>query len=146
MKTDLLAINAVIASAVASWPLSERMKRRATPILQYNGVDFDHMQMLVCRREHQLVGVVAIDADLIQTEQGRTAVTLHGIYVSRSAQGYGVGRRLVVAVERSARAVGAGGILLKAERVSRGFFECCGFAHLEPRGDNDYPYSYWKAV
>lgn len=145
-ETDLLAINAVIASAVASWPLSERLKRHAAPVLQYDGVDFKHMQMIVCRHQRRLVGVAGVDDNLVKVDSTRRAITLHGIYVAQSAQGYGIGRRLLVAVETSSAALAAGGIVVKAERVSRGFFESCGFEHHAPRGDNDYPYWYWKAV
>jgi hypothetical protein len=48
---DLSVINHVISRAVLGWPLPQRVKRLALPMLQYDAIDFEHYTALVYIRK-----------------------------------------------------------------------------------------------
>ena len=69
---------------------------------------------------------------------GCPGILLHGLYVTPTSQAQGHGRRLQCAVFNRAYAAGAETVLVKAERVSVGYFEQCGYRRMP---DAAYPYT-----
>lgn len=83
---DLEGINRVIASAVMSWKLAERVKRLSLSSHQYSDFDFRHLQFVIALTDNspnaRIVGIAAWeDADALNTPPGKRAMLLHGIYV-----------------------------------------------------------------
>ena len=135
-RKDLEAINDVIAEAVLAWPLPERMKRLALPLLRYDEVDLRHFHAIGAYgldstiRPVDLFGVALWDQD-----------ALHGLYVRPEAQGRGIGRRLLESVAAHARQAGFARLLVKAERVSAGYFQQQGLTAAG--SEADYPYAFY---
>ena len=131
---DLVAINSVISEAVAGWPLPVRLIRLSLPLLVYDRVDLDHFSVMgavqrVDEVDAGLLGIAAWDDEV-----------LHGLYVRPEAQGRGIGRALLGAVRAHARAAGVQRLLVRAERVSAGFFHGQGL----PAAGSDalYPHTF----
>ncbi|MDA9918980.1 GNAT family N-acetyltransferase [Porticoccaceae bacterium] len=142
-KTDLDCINNVVAAAVMSWPMPERIKRLSVPVLSYDSEDFKHYRFVVYRQGGEIKGVAAWNPEApLVTELG-TGRLLHGLYISPDCQGRGYGRDLMAAVLCEAMTLGAEGLVIKAERPSIGFFEHCGLQPLSATGATDYPYQFW---
>jgi len=152
-KTDLDCINNVVAAAVMSWPMPERIKRLSVPVLSYDSEDFKHYRFVVYRqggeikggevKGGEIKGVAAWNPEApLVTELG-TGRLLHGLYISPDCQGRGYGRDLMAAVLSEAMTLGAEGLVIKAERPSIGFFEHCGLQPLSATGATDYPYQFW---
>ena len=119
-----------------SWPCTERMKRLSLPLLRYDQVDLDYFNA---------IGAYALGGTLKPVDLYGVAIwdqeRLHGLYVRPEAQRKGVGRALMQTVASSARRAGAARLLVKAERVSTGYFERQG---LPAAGsDAPYPYTYY---
>lgn len=144
-RGDLPAVNAVIERAVLQWPLPESLKRLVIPVLRYDDADSDHLQIFVCREAHQTVGVLALDYDDADAEDQRRDVSLHGLYVEPRVQRHGLGKALVAFAEFQSGMHSRDAITLRAERISCGFFERCGYVHRPPATDADYPYTYRKS-
>ena len=131
-----------------AWPLAERVKRLALPVLKYDPIDMKNLQMLVFDRDGEVAGIAAWAED---TGNGPSAVRqalLHGLYVYPALQGHGIGRALQRAVFASAQQDGMQAVVLRAERVSASYFETCGYTALPPSSEpgNAYPYRYWKSL
>jgi esterase len=143
--SDLDAVNGVIAVAIDSWDIAPRIKRLALPSYQYAVDDFAHLAFVGAWRGNELLGFVSIEpADARQVPDGRPAMLVHGLFVRPQAQGTGVGRRLVEAVKDLARERGFTGLLVRAERNARGFFEKVGFTPLPVEDtQRDYPHRLW---
>ncbi|MEE4361820.1 MAG: GNAT family N-acetyltransferase, partial [Pseudomonadales bacterium] len=93
---DLDAINEVIASALSSWHLPDRVRRLALPSYRYGDVDLRFMRLRVAERSGTIEGVTALEpADAAETPPGLVGSLLHGIYVAAPQQRRGLGRRLV---------------------------------------------------
>jgi GNAT superfamily N-acetyltransferase len=135
-RKDLEAINDVITEAVLAWPLPERMKRLALPLLRYDEVDLRHFHA---------IGVVGLDRTVQHVDLFGVALwdqdALHGLYVRPEVQGRGVGRRLLESVATNARQAGIARLLVKAERVSAGYFQQQGLAAAG--SEADYPYAFY---
>jgi GNAT superfamily N-acetyltransferase len=141
--TDLDCINHVVAAAIMSWPMPERIKRLSVPVLSYDSEDFKHYRFAVYRDADQIQGVAAWNSEEpIATKLGAGRL-LHGLYIYPDFQGRGLGRTLMAAVLAEAVALGADGLVVKAERPSIGFFEQCGLQPLPAAGPTDYPYQFW---
>ncbi|MGR8919367.1 MAG: GNAT family N-acetyltransferase [Gammaproteobacteria bacterium] len=140
---ELARVNEIVAAAVLDWPLHERVRRLAVPVLQYDAVEFADYHVLVHEVGHELTGVAVLDASPPADIRRGHACTLHGIYVSPQEQRQGVGRGLVDAAATLARELGFDGMGVRAERVSTGFFDRCGFGHIAPGPDCVYPHFYW---
>ena len=137
-----------------AWPLAERVKRLSLPVLKYDPVDMKTLQMLVFERDGEVAGIAAWGE---ATGNGPAAsgessairlALLHGLYVHPDMQGRGIGRALQQAVFASAQHGGMQAVVLRAERVSAGYFETCGYTALPPSSEpgNAYPYRYWKPL
>lgn len=140
---DLRAINRVIESAVMNWPAETRMKRLAVAPLQYDEVDLNHYEMLVVERHSEVIAVAAWDPAACASEEA--GGVFHGLYVLPVLQRHGLGRRLMDVVFESASKRGLPGLIFKAQRVSRSYFEHQGF-ELKAANENEYPWQYWKRL
>lgn len=146
---ELDVVNDVVTSAVLGWPVSERLKRIALPLLRYDTVDAREMEMLLARRNGHVVGVAVWDpAHRWAGPAGESGALLHGLYVRPEAQGAGVGRALQQQVAERAGELGFDGLLVKSERVSVGYFERCGYRRVSEPGafGLDYPYLFWMSL
>ncbi|MBO6556108.1 MAG: GNAT family N-acetyltransferase [Pseudomonadales bacterium] len=143
--SDLDKINLVIESAVLNWPLPNRVKRLAVPVLRYTETDLDFFETLVATFKDEVIGVAAWDAAPAQSLPNGQGGLFHGLYVLPLIQGQGVGEALMEAVFSDARALKTRGLLIKAQRVSRNFFE---HHRMQPlaANDNEFPWQYWKRL
>jgi N-acetylglutamate synthase-like GNAT family acetyltransferase len=101
------------------------------------------MDLRVAEEANAIVGVLALEPTR-ETPDGSAGLLLHGVHVHPDHQGTGLGRELVAAALEQVRTEDASGLLVKAQRQARGFFEQLGF-RLLPVEDpaRDYPYRYW---
>ena len=134
---DLQAINNVIAAAVMSWPLADRVKRLSVNVLAYDETDFNHYDMHVAVINNDIVGVIAWDPSHPDN-------LLHGIYITPSAQSHGLGQQLLLHVFNLARGLGKESVVIKAERISCSYFEHLGLEKVTSERLNNYPYLYRK--
>ena len=139
-RDDLTAINRVISSAILNWPMSERARRLAVPVSQYDETDIGELELFVCVHRNEVIGVAAYNPEYC----GKTGL-LHGLYVLPIVQGQGIGKALMQEVFRAATAREQTGVLVKAQRVSAGYFEHCHLERVESAA-NEYPYQYFKPV
>ena len=146
---DLDAINAVVAAAMQTWGLSERVLRLSLPLYRYAPEDLRHQQLLLAEGDNgTVIGMAAFEtAEASPAAEHRKTALLHGIYIDPRHHRRGVGTRLLARVEASARQQGFDGLLSKANPAATGFFETRGFECL-PIVDSkiDYPYRYWKKL
>ena len=147
-RLDLPVVNAIVEQALSSWTTTERVKRLALPIYQYQQEDLDHMWLLVAEsQDGSLAGVAALEeADKQDLPQHEYGLLLHGIYVRPKFMGQGVGGQLLEASAGIARSLGSGGLLVKAVRQSIGFFERYGLQAIRATRSSDYPHRYWLAT
>ena len=126
------------------WELPERVLRLTLPSHLYGPDDLVHMDLRVATDADAIVGVLALEPTR-ETPDGTPGLLLHGIHVDPDHQRTGTGRALVAAAHEQVRAEAACGLLVKAQRQARGFFEHLGF-RLLPVEDSarDYPYRYWQ--
>lgn len=138
---DLRAINLVIESAVMNWPAANRFKRLAVTPLQYREADLAHYEMLVAEFRGEVVGVAAWEVADCSNGIG----TFHGLFVLPILQQQGIGRFLMDAVFRNAGESKMSGLIIKAHRLSRSYFEYQGL-EARPANEDEYPYQYWKQL
>lgn len=146
---DLRAINRIIESAVLNWPAPNRLKRLAVDPLLYDHVDLQHYDVLVAEFRGEIVGVAAWDANADCTLPNGKGGLFHGLYVLPLLQQQGIGRELMNAVFERAKDQNVPGLLVKAQRVSRSYFEHQEYSALVANDSNnngDYPWQYWKAT
>ena len=129
---DTSAINAVVDSAIDSWPISERVKRLVRPLYQYDNVDLQNYDLIVAdQSDHAIVGVAAWSAG--KPSPDGTAC-LQGLFVDAAWHRRGVGVALLEAVVGQAGVRGSGRLALRATRSAENFFLYHGF-----RPDADEP-------
>lgn len=142
------SINAVIADAMQCWALSDRLYRLSLKAYQYTSSDWIDHRFDAWIHDDILTGLVvttdALDDDLTEYAQG---LLIHGLYVSRHAQGQGVGRQLVQTALTHAANQGVNGCFVKAHETAVSFFQKHGF-ELLPVIDTarDYPYRLFRSV
>jgi N-acetylglutamate synthase-like GNAT family acetyltransferase len=144
-EADLTAIAAVVDAAIGGWELAPRLQRLIAAEYRYRADDLAHMHLRVAEQDGAVVAVTALeDADRADLPDARRGLLLHGIHVHPDAQGTGLGRRLVDDARGLAREAGADGLLVKAQRQARGFFDALGVEAI-PVTDpaRDYPHRYW---
>jgi predicted N-acetyltransferase YhbS len=138
---DLPAINRIVSSAVMSWPMAERVKRLSVPVLCYDATDLTQFDVFVCERLGHPIGVALFDL-----RHDQDAALLHGLYVLPIIQNQGVGNALMTAVFDAVRQQGIGGAWVRSERVSTQFFAQAQLERVSPRGPDDYPNLFFKAI
>jgi len=144
---DLDNINAVIAAAMDTWDLAERVKRISLPLYRYQPYDLEHLHIVVA--ESRGSGIVAIAA-LEQASPGdscggQSTSILHGLYVDPAWHGKGVGSLLLQRMEEIAAETDSRGLLVRAQHDAVDFFAGRGFESLPVEDHSrDYPYRLWK--
>ena len=141
---DLRSINRIIESAVMNWPVAFRMKRRAVSPLQYDEADLRHLEILVGELHGAVISVAGWEAVAPRGVVDGGGL-FHGLYVLPIVQGQGLGRHLMEAVFESARRQGLRGLLIKAHRISRSYFEHQGLERKSAE-EGEYPWQYWKGL
>ncbi len=139
--SDLGAINRLIEMSVLNWALPKRLKRLAVPVMQYDEVDFDHLDLFVCVRGTEILGVSALDLDYAPSRG-----LLHGLFVLPIIQGHGIGKQLMQMGFDWAAANQLNTVVMRAERVSISYFQRWGFEQLTDLGPNGYPYQFEKRL
>jgi len=146
---ELDRINELIAAAINTWQLPERVKRISLPLYRYRETDRQFMQFVLAEtaRPAQIVGVAAVEeADAAECRGGR-AMLLHGIYVDPQHHRKGVGSGLLQAAESIALANRAGGLLVRAQPNAAPFFEARGYQGLATLDSaRDYAHRFWKPL
>ena len=145
---DLPAVNAIIASGVMGWQLSDRVKRLSIPLYQYDRSDLDHLRIQVAECGGRILAVAAWDhAPEEQLLPGRTGFLLHGLYVAPEARDQGLGAALLDACQQAAADAGLDGVLVKAQADSAGYFVARGLERLPvTRVTQDYALRFWLPV
>lgn len=146
-QADLDAVNRVVAAALMSWNLPERVKRLALPSYRYTVPDFAHLDIVVAEdKRQQVIGVAAWEqADARDLPEGQTALLLHGIYVDPSHHHRGVGRQLFRCAEQAVHAQQYGGLLVKAQPDADGFFLAQGMKRMQVADPaRQYGNRFWK--
>lgn len=144
---DLDNINHVIAAAMDTWDLAERVKRISLPLYRYQPHDLEHLQIVVAESGASgIVGVAALEqASAGDFPAEPSTSILHGLYVDPAYHGKAVGSRLLKRIEEIAAATDASGLLVKAQQEAVGFFAHHGFNTLPVEDESrDYPYRLWK--
>lgn len=133
---DLPAINALIDRAIATWNLSDRLKRLARPAYRYEPADLDHLDIAV-------VGAPPWGVRALEGPDADGTALLHGLFVDPDHGGRGHGSALLADAEARARAAGASTLLVKAQAGAAGFFRRHGF---RPSTRIDYPHALEKPL
>jgi GNAT superfamily N-acetyltransferase len=147
--SDLNDINNLIAAAIATWHLAERVKRISLPLYRYHENDLKEMQIIVAHSgEDDILGVAAVEpAYASDVFGGLPTSLLHGIYVAPNLHRRGVGTRLIEKIENLAHSRGARVLLVKARPEAISFFKARGFGQLTTRDRRgDYPYQFFKIL
>jgi N-acetylglutamate synthase-like GNAT family acetyltransferase len=148
-QNDLDKINEVVATAIDTWNLTERVKRISLPLYRYQQHDLNHLQTMVVEgADNCILGIAALE----QSDPGGlpdegSSATLQGLYVDPDHHHMGVGSLLLQNIEEIAMANAAEGLLVKAQPEAISFFEGHGFKLLPVEDDSrDYPYRLWKTL
>jgi N-acetylglutamate synthase-like GNAT family acetyltransferase len=134
-------INGVVASAIDTWDISQRVKRLALPSYLYTRIDTQHLKFFGAWRNDALIGVVALEPMVNGRTESRCAMLLHGLYVDPREHGRGIGARLVALAKSISLIGGFSELLVRAERNAVYFFRKQGFRSLQTDDKNrDYPH------
>ena len=142
---DLPRINFVIKSAIMNWPVPNRLRRLSVPIMQYRKEDMATLSVLVARLNGEILGIAAWDSEPTHRLPNGQGGLFHGLFVLPLVQYQGIGTRLMDAVFDEARKIQITGLLIKAQRVSRHYFEHQNLTPLAATKD-EYPWQYWKQL
>ena len=147
--SDLHSVNNLIAAAIDTWQLADRVKRISLPLYRYQEDDLRDMQLVVADSgDDEILGVAALEqayaTDLLD---GLQTSVLHGIYVAPSLHRNGIGSRLLERIENMARSNGTEVLLVKARPEAIAFFSGRGFRKLSTRDNSRaYPYQFYKIL
>ena len=116
LTSDLHSINNLIAAAIDTWQLADRVKRISLPLYRYQEGDLRDMQLVVADSgEDEILGVAALEqAYATDLFEGLQTSVLHGIYVAPNLHRNGVGSRLLEKIEKMARSSGTEVLLVMA--------------------------------
>ena len=144
-SVDLPRINFVIKSAVMNWPLPDRLRKITVPVMQYREDDMAALSVLVAKLNGEILGIAAWDSEPSHPLPNGLGGLFHGLFVLPLVQYQGIGTSLMDAVFDEARKIRTTGILIKAQRVSRHYFERQNLTPLAAT-DDEYPWQYWKRL
>lgn len=142
---DLPRINFVIKSAIMNWPLPDRLRKITVPVLQYREDDMAALSVLVAKLNGEILGIAAWDSEPTHPLPNGLGGLFHGLFVLPLVQYQGIGTSLMNAVFDEARKIRTTGLLFKAQRVSRHYFERHNLTPLAAT-DDEYPWQYWKRL
>jgi len=145
---DLDHINDIIAAAMDTWNLAERVKRISLPLYRYQPYDLEHLQIVVAESGgSHIVAIAALEQSPPTDSSGEQSTSvLHGLYVDPSYHGKGIGSLLLKRMEEIAAETDTAGLLVRAQHDAVDFFAGRGFKS-QPVEDHtrDYPYRLWKS-
>lgn len=146
-SADLCALNRVIDAAVMSWELPERVKRLALDSYHYTEVDLEDYRIMLAVETDRLVGTIAWDRQPHKRDSGQHGLFVHGLYVLPGEWRRGIGRKLFNTAIQTALSSSLDGILIKAQKEARAFYEALGMYEL-PVNDStrEYAHRYWLAL
>ena len=144
-SVDLPRINFVIKSAVMNWPLPDRLRKITVPVMQYREDDMAALSVLVAKLNGEILGIAAWDSEPTHPLPNGLGGLFHGLFVLPLVQYQGIGTSLMDAVFDEARKIRTTGLLIKAQRVSRHYFEHQNLTPLAATKD-EYPWQYWKQL
>ena len=142
-------MNVIVAKAMESWCLSERVLRLSLPLYRYHEQDFQHQQIFLAEAAAgTLTGMAAIESTgCWEKTTARNPALLHGLYVDPIYHRYAIGSELLAHAVHMARSAGYDGLLVRANSAATAFFEARGLQQLSIENpDCDYPYRYWRAL
>ena len=135
---DIAAANEIIAAAILTWSVSDRVRRLVADTYRYHADDA--ADVWLGRVDGRPVGVLGLlQAGGAARELPVDSSLLHGLFVSPDHFGKGVGSALVRHALGVAAGAGSTQLLVKANRDARLFFERVGF---EKTDLIDYPHAY----
>ncbi len=146
---DLDTINNIVAAAMKSWRLSERVIRLSLPLYRYSEGDFAHQQILLAEIGCAIpAGMAAIEsADNLEYNAAGNPALLHGIYIHPRYHRLGIGSELLQRAQEIARSTGFDGLLVRAMAEATTFFEVNGFLRVAvENAEREYQHRYWKAL
>ena len=144
-SVDLPRINFVIKSAIMNWPLPDRLRKITVPVMQYSEDDMAALSVLVAKLNGEILGIAAWDSEPTHPLPNGLGGLFHGLFVLPLVQYQGIGTSLMNAVFDEARKIRSTGLLIKAQRVSRHYFERHNLPSLAAT-DDEYPWQYWKRL
>ena len=147
--SDLQSVNNLIAAAIDTWSLADRVKRISLPLYRYHEDDLRDMQLVVAHSsDDEIFGIAALEqAYATDLFGGLEASVLHGIYVAPNLHRNGVGSALLEKIENMARSNDTEVLLVKARPEAMSFFSSHGFGTLPTRDHlRDYPYQLYKRL
>lgn len=148
-NNDLQDINALIAEAIDSWQLPQRVKRLSAPSYFYNQLDLQHMEIILAVDEAQrILGVAAWEeASPQDLPQNKSGLLLHGIFVVPAHHHQGIGSMLMKRAKLAARQQNLDGLLVKAQSDAIGFFLAQDMKKLPlTEQQRNYENRFWKSV
>ncbi len=146
---DLQNVNNLIAAAIDTWSLADRVKRISLPLYRYHEDDLRDMQLVVAHSsDDEIFGVAALDhAYATDLFDGLQTSVLHGLYVAPNLHRNGVGSVLLEQIEDMTRSNDTEVLLVKARPEAISFFSSHGFESLPARDHRrDYPYQLYKRL
>ena len=99
-----------------------------------------HAVLLLARLNGEAVGF-ALCQRAILSFRGTESLNLHDIFVTESARGHGVGRRLLESVKAHARSLGCAKVTLEVaadNHTARALYGACGFGLPEAGADETH--------
>lgn len=147
-QQDLVTINQLIAAAVMTWDLPERVKRLSLPSYFYNEVDLKHFEIIVAVQNKIIVGVAACEeVNPEELPANKTGLLLHGLYIDTDSQKQSIGTQLLIEIEKITKDKGLDGLLVKAQKDAIPFFIKQGMQPLKiTNPDKNYEKRFWKIV
>ncbi len=148
-SSDLHSANKLIAAAIDTWQLANRVKRISLPLYRYHQDDLRDMQLVVADSDDdEILGIAALEQAYASDRfDGLQTSVLHGIYVAPNLHRSGVGSGLLEKIENMARSNGSEVLLVKARPEAISFFCERGFRQLSTRDSSrDYPYRFYKIL
>mgnify|MGYP002870690723 FL=1 len=113
--------------------------------MQYRKDDMTNLSVLVARLNGQILGIAAWDSEPTHQLPNGHGGLFHGLFVLPLVQCQGIGTSLMNAVFDEARKTRTTGLLIKAQRVSRHYFERHNLTPVAAT-DDEYPWQYWKRL
>jgi N-acetylglutamate synthase-like GNAT family acetyltransferase len=147
--SDLQSVNNLIAAAIDTWSLADRVKRISLPLYRYHEDDLRDMQLVVAHSsDDEIFGIAALEqAYANDLFDGLQASVLHGIYVAPNLHRNGVGSALLEKIENMASSNHTEVLLVKARPEAISFFSSHGYGRLPTRDRRrDYPYQLYKRL
>jgi GNAT superfamily N-acetyltransferase len=145
--SELDAMNAVVARAIGTWDLAERVKRLVLPLYRYDAVDFRDFEILVAVDAPGVVGVAAwqMSREASEASGDEPSACLHGLYVDPEVQHCGIGTELLECAESQASREGCRALWTRAQRDAEAFFLRRGLL-LCSEGDDAPPRRFVKPL